>query len=218
MHHLRVRHAGVRAPLGTHLNMAGHLTPITLEGDQVRMAPLSMEHLDGLCAVGLDPDLWRWIPVQVLDRQGMRAYVELALDEQRRGLSLPFATTFKATGQVVGCTRYMNIDLRNRRVEIGATWIGRPWHRSAVNTEAKYLMLRHAFEVLRCARVELKTDALNERSRNAIGRLGAKQEGILRRHVLTDSGRMRDTVYFSILDDEWPGIKSRLEGRLSSSS
>lgn len=198
--------------------MIERLTPITLEGTQVRLVPLSMDHLDGLCAVGLDPDLWRWIPVQVLDRQGMQAYVELALEEQRRGVSLPFATTLKSTGEVIGSTRYMNIDLKNRRVEIGATWIGKSWHRSAVNTEAKYLMLRHAFETLHCARVELKTDALNERSRNAILRLGAKQEGILRRHVLTDTGRMRDTVYFSILDHEWPEIKSRLESRLSSSS
>ncbi len=198
--------------------MIERLTPITLEGTQVRLVPLSMDHLDGLCAVGLDPDLWRWIPQQVLDRQGMQAYVELALEEQRRGVSLPFATTLKSTGEVIGSTRYMNIDLKNRRVEIGATWIGKSWHRSAVNTEAKYLMLRHAFETLHCARVELKTDALNERSRNAILRLGAKQEGILRRHVLTDTGRMRDTVYFSILDHEWPEIKSRLESRLSSSS
>lgn len=197
--------------------MAGDLAPVTLEGSHVRLLPLSMEHLDGLCAEGLDPDLWQWIPVQVRDRQGMQAYVELALDEQRRGLSLPFATTLKATGQVAGCSRFMNIDLRNRRVEIGATWIGKAWHRSAVNTEAKYLMLRHAFEVLHCARVELKTDALNERSRNAILRIGAKQEGILRRHVLTDTGRMRDTVYFSILDDEWPDVKGRLEVRLAAS-
>ena len=198
--------------------MSEQLPAITLGGALVRLQPLSMEHLDGLCAVGLDPDLWRWIPVQVLDRHGMQAYVELALDEQRRGVSLPFATTLKSTGEVIGSTRYMNIDLKNRRVEIGATWIGRPWHRSAVNTETKYLMLRHAFETLHCARVELKTDALNERSRSAILRLGAKQEGTLRRHVLTDTGRMRDTVYFSILDDEWPEIKSRLESRLSSSS
>ena len=191
---------------------------MTLEGAEVRLVPLSMEHLDGLCVAGLDPDLWRWIPTQVLDQAGMRAYVELALEEQRRGVSLPFTTTLKGTGEVTGCTRYMNIDLKNRRVEIGATWIGRPWQRSVVNTEAKYLMLRHAFETLHCARVEIKTDALNERSRKAIGRLGAKEEGILRRHVLTDTGRMRDTVYFSILDDEWPAIKSRLESRLFSSS
>lgn len=198
--------------------MIERLTPIILEGTQVRLVPLSMEHLDGLCVVGLDQDLWQWIPTRVLDPVGMRAYVQLALEEQQRAVSLPFATMLKGTGQVIGCTRYMNIDLKNRRVEIGATWIGRAWHRSAVNTEAKYLMLRHAFETLHCARVELKTDALNERSRNAILRLGAKQEGILRRHVLTDTGRMRDTVYFSILDDEWPIIKSRLESRLFSSS
>lgn len=197
--------------------MNRRLAPVILEGSHVRLVPLSMEHLDGLCAAGLDPELWQWIPTQVLDPMGMRAYVRLALDEQRRGLSLPFATTLKATGQVAGCTRYMNIDLRNQRVEIGATWVGKPWQRSVVNTETKYLMLRHAFETLGCVRVELKADALNERSRKAIGRLGARQEGILRRHVLTDTGRMRDTVYFSILDDEWSAIKSRLEMRLAAS-
>ena len=199
--------------------MSERLTPLTLEGSQVHLVPLSMEHLDGLCVVGLDPDLWRWIPVQVLNRQGMQAYVELALDEQRRSVSLPFATTLKSAGRKDRLHSVMrNIDLKNRRVEIGATWIGRASHRSVVNTEAKYLMQRHAFETLHCARVELKTDVLNERSRKAIGHLGAKQEGILRRHVLTDTGRMRDTVYFSILDDEWPEIKSRLESRLFSSS
>jgi RimJ/RimL family protein N-acetyltransferase len=146
----------------------------------------------------------------------MRGYVELALDELRRGASMPFVTTLKETGQIIGSTRYMNIDIKNRRVEIGCSWIGKPWQRSAVNTEAKYLMLRHAFDTLGCKRVELKTDALNERSRNAILRIGAKQEGILRRHTLTDTGRMRDTVYFSILDDEWPAVRARLEQRLAS--
>jgi RimJ/RimL family protein N-acetyltransferase len=145
----------------------------------------------------------------------MRRYVETALDEQRRGVSLPFATLLKANGQVIGSTRYGNVSLENHRVEIGWTWIGRAWQRSAVNTEAKYLMLRHAFETLGCKRVELKTDALNERSRNAILRIGAKQEGIFRRHLLTDTGRMRDTVYFSILDDEWPAVRARLEARLA---
>jgi RimJ/RimL family protein N-acetyltransferase len=171
--------------------------------------------VDGLCAVGLDPDLWRWIPYQVRDSGDMRRYVETALDEQRRGVSLPFATLLKANGQVIGSTRYGNVSLENHRVEIGWTWIGRAWQRSAVNTEAKYLMLRHAFETLGCKRVELKTDALNERSRNAILRIGAKQEGIFRRHLLTDTGRMRDTVYFSILDDEWPAVRARLEARLA---
>ena len=191
------------------------IAPCTLEGAHVRLEPLSLGHADGLCAVGLDPDLWCWIPNQVRNKQDMHRYVETALDEQRRGVSLPFATLLKASGQVIGSTRYGNVSLENHRVEIGWTWIGRPWQRSAVNTEAKYLMLRHAFETLGCKRVELKTDALNERSRNAILRIGAKQEGIFRRHLLTDTGRMRDTVYFSIIDDEWPAVRARLEARLA---
>jgi RimJ/RimL family protein N-acetyltransferase len=182
----------------------------------VRLVPLSLEHLDSLCAVGLDPELWRWIPFPVQDREGMREYVETALDEQRRGVSLPFATTLKRDSRVVGSSRYGNVDLKNRRVEIGWTWIGRDWQRTAVNTEAKLLMLRHAFETLGCIRVELKTDALNERSRNAIQRLGAKKEGIFRRHMLTASGRVRDTVYYSVLDSEWPDVKANLERRLAS--
>jgi RimJ/RimL family protein N-acetyltransferase len=189
--------------------------PVTLEGAYVRLEPLSLAHLDGLCAVGLEPELWKWIPTAVRDREEMQAYVELALDERRRGVSMPFVTLLKADGQVVGSTRYGNVDLKNRRVEIGWTWIGKPWQRSAVNTEAKLLMLRHAFEVLGCLRVELKTDALNEKSRNAILRLGAKQEGIFRKHLLTYSGRMRDTVYFSILDAEWPAVRAGLEAKLA---
>ena len=188
---------------------------VTLEGSHVRLAPLSLDHLDGLCDAGLDEELWKWVPARVLDRQGMKDYVELALDERRRGLSIPFATTLRQGGRIVGCTRYANISVRDGRLEIGWTWIGKPWQRSAVNTEAKYLMLRHAFETLGCTRVELKTDGLNERSRNAILRLGAKQEGVLRRHTLTYSGRIRDTVYFSILDDEWPAVKAGLEAKLA---
>jgi RimJ/RimL family protein N-acetyltransferase len=188
--------------------------PITLEGAHVRLLPLSRDHLDGLCAIGLDEELWKWVPMRVLDRQAMQAYVELALDEQRRGVSVPFTTTLKGTGQIIGCTRYANISVSDGRLEIGWTWIGKPWQRSAVNSEAKYLMLRHAFEVLGCTRVELKTDGLNEKSRAAILRIGAKQDGILRKHTLTYSGRLRDTVYFSILDDEWPAVKAGLEARL----
>ena len=175
-----------------------------------------MNHLDALCAVGLEPELWRWTPNQVRDRDEMRAYVEAALEDERRGLSQPFATVLKQSGQVVGSTRYLNMDMKNRRVEIGATWVGKPWQRTPVNTEAKYLMLRHAFEILDCVRVELKTDALNECSRRAVLRLGAKEEGTLRRHVLTYTGRMRDTVYFSILNGEWPSVKARLQEKLNS--
>lgn len=188
--------------------------PITLTGAHVLLLPLSLEHLDGLCAVGLGEELWKWVPMRVLDRQAMREYVELALDEQRRGVSVPFTTTLKDTGEIVGCTRYANISVRDSRLEIGWTWIGKPWQRSPVNTEAKYLMLRHAFEVLGCTRVELKTDGLNEKSRAAILRIGAKQDGILRKHTMTYSGRIRDTVYFSILDDEWPAVKAGLEAKL----
>lgn len=188
--------------------------PVTLEGAHVRLMPLNLQHLEGLCAVGLDEDLWKWVPSRVLDRQQMQGYLELALDEQQRGLSVPFTTTLKDGGQIVGCTRYANISVKDGRLEIGWTWIGKPWQRSAVNTEAKYLMLRHAFETLGCTRVELKTDGLNEKSRAAIQRIGAKQDGILRKHTLTYSGRIRDTVYFSILDDEWPAVKAGLETKL----
>ena len=188
--------------------------PLELGGRHVRLLPLRLAHLDGLCAVGLDEELWRWVPSRIADRQGMQEYMELALDEQKRGLCVPFTTTLKESGEIVGSTRYANISVKDGRLEIGWTWIGRPWQRSAVNTEAKYLMLRHAFETLGCTRVELKTDGLNEKSRNAILRLGARQEGILRRHTLTYSGRLRDTVYFGILDGEWPAVKAGLEEKL----
>src|SRR4030081_1121871 len=121
----------------------------------------------------------------------------------------------RSSGRVIGTTRFMNFDRVNRRLEIGSTWIAPAWQRTAVNTEAKYLMLRHAFEVWKCFRVELKTDALNQESRNAILRLGAKEEGTLRRHVLTWTGRVRDSVYFSILDSEWPEVKARMENMLA---
>jgi RimJ/RimL family protein N-acetyltransferase len=160
-------------------------------------------------------DIFRWIPYSMKTREDFEHRVEKAFSEEERGESVVFATVERSSGRVVGSTRFMNIDRSNRRVEIGSTWIAPPWQRTAVNTEAKYLMLRHAFEVWRCVRVELKTDALNEKSRNAILRIGAKEEGTLRRHVLTWTGRIRDSVYFSILDDEWPGVKSRLEERLS---
>jgi RimJ/RimL family protein N-acetyltransferase len=127
-----------------------------------------------------------------------------------------FATVEQKSGRAIGSTRFMNIDRTNRRVEIGSTWIAPAWQRTAVNTEAKYLMLRHAFEVWGCVRVELKTDALNQKSRNAILRLGAQEEGTLRRHLVTSTGRVRDTVYFSILDNEWPAVRAKLKAKLAS--
>lgn len=188
--------------------------PVLLEGDHVRLEPLTPGHLDALCAVGLDDALWRWTPRQIRSRGDMAAYVDAALAGQAAGHMLPFAIVEQHGGQVVGSTRFGAIDGANRRLEIGWTWIGRAWQRTAVNTEAKLLLLRHAFDVLGCLRVEFKTDALNARSRRAIRRLGAVEEGTLRKHVVTESGRIRDTVYYSIVDDEWPRVATTLATRL----
>lgn len=185
-----------------------------LDGQVVRLEPLKLQHLDGLFAIGLDEEIWRWSPLQIKNYTDMKSYVETALNEQKQGISLPFATVEKNTKKVIGSTRFGNIDVKNRRVEIGWTWIGKDWQRTAVNTEAKLLMLQHAFEFWKCIRVELKTDALNEKSRKAILRIGAKEEGIFRQHMITDSGRFRDSVYYSILDTEWRNVKSNLEARL----
>ncbi len=186
-----------------------------LEGEHVRLEPLSMEHLDGLCQYGLDESLWTLVPEPVQSREDMAGYIEAALVGQERGKMLPFATISKETGEAVGSTRYGNIDLANGRLEIGWTWIVRPWQRTAINTEAKLLMLQHAFESVGCNRVEFKTDALNEQSRTAILRLGAKEEGVFRKHIVTASGRLRDTVCYSITNDEWPTVKADLMQKLA---
>jgi RimJ/RimL family protein N-acetyltransferase len=192
------------------------VAPIVLEGQHVRLEPLREDHLTGLAAVGLDPELWRWIPTPVRTAEEMAVYIATALREQEQGASLPFALVERRTGRLMGSTRYGNIDRTNRHVEIGWTWVAPEWQRTAINTEAKYLLLKHAFETLNCIRVELKTDSLNERSRAAILRLGAREEGIFRNHMITASGRIRHTVYFSIVDSEWPDVKARLEARLNS--
>jgi N-acetyltransferase len=192
------------------------VTPVTLEGQHVCLEPLSKAHLTGLAQVGLDEELWRWIPIPVRTPEEMAAYVEMALQEQERGASLPFAILEKTTGRIIGSTRYGNIDRTHHRVEIGWTWVAREWQRTAMNTEAKYLLLRHAFETLGCMRVELKTDSLNEKSRAAILRIGAKEEGIFRNHMITSSGRIRHSAYYSIIDSEWPSVKARLVSRLNS--
>jgi RimJ/RimL family protein N-acetyltransferase len=187
---------------------------ITLEGTHVRLEPLQESHLDTLCEVGLDPELWKWIPIQVLDRDQMLRYIRAALSDQEKGISVPFVTIDRKSNTVIGSTRFLNIDLPNKRVEIGATWIAQPFQRTVINTEAKYLMMRHAFETLGCNRVEWKTDSLNTKSRNAILRLGATQEGIFRQHIVTWSGRLRDTVYFSVIAPEWPEVKKALEAKI----
>jgi len=192
------------------------VSPVTLEGVHVRLEPLARVHLAGLAEVGLDEELWRWIPTPVRTTEEMASYIETALDEQERGASLPFAIVDKGAGRAIGSTRYGNIERVHRRVEIGWTWLVRAWQRTAINTETKYLLLRHAFETLGCMRVELKTDSLNERSRAAILRIGAREEGVFRKHMITASGRIRHTVYFSIIDSEWAAVKARLETKLNS--
>jgi len=188
----------------------------TLEGSHVRLEPLRAEHAALFWNVASDSldDIFRWFPYAMKTEADFVKMVEQAFDEQQRGVSVVFATVARSTGTVVGSTRFMNIDRANRRVEIGSTWIAPAWQRTAVNTEAKYLMLRHAFENWQSLRVEFKTDALNERSRTAILRLGAEQEGIFRKHMLTHTGRVRDSVYFSVIDTEWPAVKARLEASL----
>jgi RimJ/RimL family protein N-acetyltransferase len=195
------------------------VVPLTLEGSLVRLEPLRREHADLFWEVAKNDleEVFRWIPYSMKTREDFQRLIAKAFDEQERGESVVFATVEQSSGRVIGSTRFMNIDRVNRRVEIGSTWIAPPWQRTGVNTEAKYLMLRHAFEVWKCMRVELKTDALNQKSRSAILRIGAREEGTLRRHLVTWTGRVRDTVYFSILDNEWPEVKARLEARMSKS-
>ena len=201
------------SPVASPLNI---VTPVTLEGSVVRLEPIRREHAEVFWEVAKDAldDIFQWIPYRMKTREDFQRLVEKAFDEQERGDSVVFATVERGSGRVIGSTRFMNIDRANRRVEIGSTWIAPAWQRTAVNTEAKYLMLRHAFEVWKCIRVELKTDALNQKSRNAILRIGAKEEGTLRRHVITWTGRVRDSVYFSILDSEWPEVKAKLEAKM----
>jgi len=188
--------------------------PVVLAGTHVRLEPLSLAHHADLCQVGLDEDLLRWTESYVPTPDGLRIYIETALHLQAEGSVLPFAVISKAAGRPVGSTRYGNIDTTHHRVEIGWTWYGREWQRTAVNTESKYLLLRHAFETLACIRVEFKTDVLHERSRKALLRIGAKEEGVFRKHMLMRSGCVRDTVYFSIVDTEWPDVKAGLKAML----
>ncbi|HEY0005471.1 MAG TPA: GNAT family protein [Pyrinomonadaceae bacterium] len=192
-----------------------NIEPLILEGQHVRLEPLSLDHHTQLCEVGLDQQLWRWTTTFIATPEDMRAYIETALKEQADGISLPFATIEKDSGRVVGSTRFANIDRQHRRAEIGWTWIAPAWQRTSINTEAKYLMLRHAFEGWGCIRVELKANSLNERSRAAILRIGAKEEGTLRNHMIGHDGRLRHSVYFSIIDSEWPTVKANLEEKLA---
>jgi RimJ/RimL family protein N-acetyltransferase len=187
------------------------LRPVTLEGEHVRLEPVSPEHIQGLLAAGRDESIWRWMPRRPVTRDDFQSVVEHAIAEQQHGRGLTWATVHRATGEVVGSTSFLNVSAHDNRLEIGATWITPTLQRTAINTEAKYLQLRHCFEDLGCLRVELKTDARNLNSQRAIERIGAVREGVFRKHMRTQGGFQRDSVYFSITDDEWSGVKRRLE-------
>lgn len=192
------------------------IRPVTLEGTHVRMEPLDLaRHWEGLLAIGLAPELWRFTSAKIANEADLRRYLETAVDEERRGVSLPFATIHRASGRVAGCTRFGNITREHRRVEIGWTWVGLEHQRTAVNSEAKYLMLGHAFETWGCMRVEFKTAGTNLKSQNAMKRLGLVYEGTFRKWMFNEDGTIRDSVWFSCVDDEWPEMKARLEGFLA---
>ncbi|MDC8783916.1 GNAT family N-acetyltransferase [Roseateles koreensis] len=201
------------APIQTGLTPL-QIQPCVLAGRRVRLEPLALVHVDALADIGLVPALWTWVPTLMRDRADMQAYVETALAEQAKGQALPFVIKDEATGRVIGSTRFGSISAKDRRLEIGWTWLSPAAQRTGANTEAKTLLLTHAFETLGASRVELKTDVLNAKSRAAIGRIGATQEGIFRRHMICPDGRVRDTVYFSIIQEEWPGVKHRLANLL----
>jgi RimJ/RimL family protein N-acetyltransferase len=188
--------------------------PVVLEGDHVRLEPMTLEHLPGLVEIGLAPPIWTWMPVVVRMPDDLRGLVDSALRARDAGTEFPFVTIERASGRPVGSTRYLAIAREHARLEIGWTWIGPAWQRSAVNTEAKLLMLGHAFEALGCRRVEFKTDARNEASRRALLGIGATFEGVFRKHMMVRGGERRDSAWYSITDDEWPDVKAHLRARL----
>jgi RimJ/RimL family protein N-acetyltransferase len=185
--------------------------PVTLPGRIVRLEPLAPEHVPGLAEVALDPGLWQWTLARPTSEADLRDWAAATLRARDAGTEMPFVTLEAATGRPIGSSRYMNIALEHRRLEIGWTWVAPAWQRTGANREAKLLMLTHAFETLGCRRVEFKTDSLNEPSRTALLGIGATFEGIFRNHMVMPDGRMRHSAYYSVIDDEWPAVKALLE-------
>lgn len=191
------------------------IEPVTLTGRNVRLEPLSEAHVPDLTIAGRNRSIWRYMLYGNIEtEEQMRAWVLEILQRQAMGTDLPFAVIHLESGRAIGATRYLEIHSEHRGLEIGGTWYGVEYHRTATNTECKYLLLRHAFEILGVIRVQLKTDLRNERSQRAIERIGAVREGILRNHMITPDGTIRDSVFYSILDREWPLVKQRLEAML----
>jgi RimJ/RimL family protein N-acetyltransferase len=194
---------------------ASRLDPVTLEGHLVRLEPLTFDHVPGLAEVGLDPEIWRWTIARPQSEDDVRAWAASTIRARDAGSESPFATVDRASGRPIGSTRYMNIVLEHRRLEIGWTWVAPPWQRTGANREAKLLMLEHAFERLGCRRVEFKTDSNNVKSRDALLGIGASFEGIFRNHMVMPNGRMRHSAWYSVIDDEWPAVRAGLEAKLA---
>jgi RimJ/RimL family protein N-acetyltransferase len=190
-------------------------TPVTLTGNYVRLEPMTEAHVPGLAEIGVGQDFWDFMLYGNMNTEAdMANWVRDILSRAEKGTDLPFAVIHLASGRVAGATRYLNIVPQERGLEIGGTWYGLEFQRTAVNTECKYLLLKHAFETLGCIRVQLKTDSRNVRSQRAIERIGAKKEGVLRNHMILPDGLIRHSVYYSIIDTEWPMVKKRLEEML----
>jgi N-acetyltransferase len=190
--------------------------PVTLEGKYVRLEPMTEAHIPALTEAGRDPSIWRYMLYgEVTTQEKMGDWVRDILSRKAAGTDQPFVVVHKESGKLAGATRYLEIRPAHRGLEIGGTWYNPAFQRTPVNTECKYLLLRHAFEALGCIRVQFKADARNERSLKAIERIGAVREGVLRNHMILEEGVFRHSVYFSILDSEWPSVKTRLEGMLA---
>ncbi len=190
--------------------------PITLSGKHIRLEPLSLDHVSDLAVAGKDESIWQFMLYGlVTDEQRMRLWVEDMLSRQARGTDLPWAIVLQSSGKAIGATRYIDIRRADRGVEIGGTWFAVEYQRTVANTESKYLLLTYAFETLGCIRVQFKTDLRNDRSQHAIERLGAVKEGVFRNHMVLWNGNIRHSVYYSIIDSEWPSVKANLEKKLA---
>jgi len=208
--------AGIAAGILDDVNRPFDPRPLVLEGKHVRLEPLTLEHAEDLTRAGADSGLWRYLPIAPPTSLAKNeSWIQQALSDADGGGQIPFAIVETGNGRAVGSTRYLDIQRENRSLEIGWTWIRKPWQRTAVNTECKFLLLRHAFEALGAVRIQLKTDGRNEQSQRAIARIGARREGVLRRNRRLWDGYIRDTVVFSILDSEWPEVKAGLEQRMA---
>jgi RimJ/RimL family protein N-acetyltransferase len=191
------------------------IKPVVLTGKHVRLEPMTLQHVESLATIGIGHAFWDFMVYGKMESvDDMRGWVMEVLARADKGTDLPFVAIHLASGRVAGATRYLNITPNDRGLEVGGTWYGIEFQRTAVNTECKYLLFKHAFETLGCIRVQLKTDSRNERSQKAIERIGAVKEGVLRNHMILPDGYFRDSVFYSVLDTEWEGVKKRLEEML----